>query len=111
MSKKNTDYTVYSLPSEQNQVEEEVQEVNEVKEEAAVEAPVVQSQPTLTENKGQVVNCVRLNVRETPTANGRVIDILNRGEIVTIISSDVGWYKIRTAKKTGYVMAQYIEAK
>ena len=57
------------------------------------------------------MNCVRLNVRETPTANGRVIDILNKGEIVTIISSDVGWYKIRTAKKTGYVMAQYIEAK
>lgn len=109
MSKKNTDYTGYSLPSEQNQNEPE--EVNEVKEEAAVEAPVVQSQPTLTENKGQVVNCVRLNVRETPTANGRVIDILNKGEIVTIISSDVGWYKIRTAKKTGYVMAQYIEAK
>lgn len=108
MSKKNTDYTGYSLPSEQNQNEPE--EVNEVKE-TAVEAPVVQSQPTLTENKGQVVNCVRLNVRETPTANGRVIDILNKGEIVTIISSDVGWYKIRTAKKTGYVMAQYIEAK
>lgn len=108
MSKKNTDYTGYSLPSEQNQNEHE--EVNEVKE-AAVEAPVIQSQPTLTENKGQVVNCVRLNVRETPTANGRVIDILNKGEIVTIISSDVGWYKIRTAKKTGYVMAQYIEAK
>lgn len=104
MSKKNTDYTGYSLPSEQNQVEDEVKE-------AAVEAPVVQSQPTLTENKGQVVNCVRLNVRETPTANGRVIDILNKGEVVTIISSDVGWYKIRTAKKTGYVMAQYIETK
>lgn len=104
MAKKNTDYTGYSLPSEQNETAKEVEKVEAVAAKA--------EKPAAKENKGVVVNCVRLNVRETPAPNGKVIEILDKGNIVTIISSDVGWYKIKTAsKKTGYVMAQYIEKK
>ena len=104
MAKKNTDYTNYSLPSEQK--EEDVV----VKAEPAAATEKVEKAPK--DKKGTVVNCVRLNVRETPTANGKVIDILDKGAVVTIISSDVGWYKVKTpSKKTGYVMAQYIDAK
>lgn len=106
MAKKNTDYTGYSMPSEKLD-ETAVVEQKEV-EVKNVEKPTAKEK----NDKGQVVNCVRLNVRETPSANGKVIDILNKGEIVDIISSDVGWYKVKTpTKKTGYVMAQYIEVK
>ena len=99
MAKKKTDYTEYSMPSEEIKTEAPA----EVKEEPKKEVKKA-------DQKGIVVGCVKLNVRERPNAQASIVEIIAQGSTVTIISSEVGWYKVKTAaNKTGYAMAQYIK--
>ncbi len=56
------------------------------------------------------VTCNVLNVRAGAGTGTAVIDQINKGTVVTIISSSNGWYHVRYGNgKTGWVCADYIE--
>lgn len=106
MKKNKTNYTDYSLPSE------EIAEakVEGTEEQEVVEAPKsVKIEAKAPEKTGIVTGCVKLNVREKPSTSAQIVAVLTAGTMVTITSSEVGWYRIKTGKVTGYVMANYIK--
>ena len=105
MKKNKTNYTDYSLPSEE--IAEAKVEGTEVQE---VEAPKpVKAEAKAPEKTGVVTGCVKLNVREKPSTSAQIVAVLVAGTMVTITSSEVGWYRIKSGKVTGYVMANYIK--
>ena len=50
-----------------------------------------------------------VNMRKTPTLKGALIMRIKLGEIVEVIEPGEEWCKIKYQKKTGYMMAQYLE--
>ena len=49
-----------------------------------------------------------LNIREKPGENGKIIGKLTSKAACNILSSENGWYKIRSGKVSGYVKSDYI---
>jgi len=64
-------------------------------------APVTASPPSQEEASGflvfggTVLGAPRLNVRDAPTANGRILGKLETGERVAVVGRSGGWYLIR----------------
>ena len=55
------------------------------------------------------VTARKLNVRSTPDTSKSAIGVLYKGDTVSIISQESGWYKINYNGKIGYVSASYIK--
>jgi hypothetical protein len=84
-------------------------------------SPIAQptAQPTAQEDAagflvfgGTVVNAPRLNVRDAPGANGRLLGKLPAGERVAVVGRSGGWYLIRyPASPVGlaWVSANYVQ--
>ena len=69
--------------------------------------PLVDPQPTRT---GIVrTQGGRLNVREQPSTDARVIGNLNNGTAVTVTGQDGNWYLINYNGLVGFVFGQYLE--
>lgn len=91
--------------------------VDEVVEQSEVET-TVSEQPEITPaadpfEYGYVVDCEKLNVRETPTANSKtnIVGTLNKGDNVRIddTSSSDEWYGVCAENGLkGFVMRKYI---
>ena len=90
---------VNDIPSYEAQIETE----SEVK----VAVPVEPEPPKAT--FGEVVNCLRLNVREKPDKTSDVVTVVDKGETMPIDldKSTDGWYCVGT----GYVMKEFVTIK
>jgi hypothetical protein len=112
MSKKNNHSTTPVVEEEQVVVEEETTMTEpDTVEEETVEEPVV-AEPEATE--GVVVNCTKLNVREHPSTDAKVLCVLPVStELVVFMDEKYdGWYSVCTDNQTlGYCMKQYISIK
>ena len=82
-------------PIQYNQVEKE-------KEKVATKTPSLQ---------GFVDNCSKLNVREKPSIDAKVLTILNKGDKVQIQSENDGWYSVFYEGVSGFCMKEYINKK
>lgn len=64
--------------------------------------------------EGTVINCARLNVREKPSKEANVVEVLNVGSEVLVDKSEVNdeFYKVTTKSgKDGYCMKTFVEIK
>jgi len=52
-----------------------------------------------------------LNVREEPNKNSRILTVLDKGELVGILSVDDDWAQIQSCGSTAYVMLQFLDIK
>ena len=57
------------------------------------------------------VNSASLHMRKTPAANGKVLNSYKKGTQVEILENDGTWCKVQVGKRTGYMMAAYLEIK
>ncbi|WP_455540165.1 SH3 domain-containing protein [Terrisporobacter sp.] len=57
------------------------------------------------------VSVYSLNVRSGPSTSYRVIGSLKKGNEITIISSQDGWYKIKYKSTTGWISRDYVQIK
>ncbi|MDI3528973.1 MAG: lactocepin [Thermoanaerobacter sp.] len=55
-----------------------------------------------------VVKALALNVREGASTSTKVIGVLPRGTVVTLLEEVNGWYKINYNGKTGYIYGVYV---
>lgn len=60
-------------------------------------------------NTSGVITADSLNVRETPSANSKVIGSLKKGAKVTVFKQSNGWSEITYSGKKAYVSAQFIK--
>ncbi|MFT7560297.1 MAG: hypothetical protein ACI93R_002215 [Flavobacteriales bacterium] len=56
--------------------------------------------------KKGIVNANWLNLRETP--GGRVLEVLENGAEVDILSHEGGWFRVSTTQELGYASSRYI---
>lgn len=61
--------------------------------------------------QGVVDNCSKLNVRENPNIDSKVLTILNKGDKVQINSENDGWYSVFYKGVSGFCMKEYINKK
>ena len=61
--------------------------------------------------QGVVDNCSKLNVREKPNIDAKVLTILNKGDKVQINSENDGWYSVVYKGVSGFCMKEYINKK
>lgn len=83
-----------------------VEEVEEV-----IEAVVSETEAVSDDTKGEVHNCLLLNVRSTPTRHGEVVSKLSRGDVVNIELSDSTelFYRIEGQNNvSGFCMRNFI---
>lgn len=66
---------------------------------------------TIPSSKGFVDNCSKLNVRENPNIDAKVLTILNKGDKVQINSENDGWYSVVYKGVSGFCMKEYINKK
>lgn len=60
---------------------------------------------------GYVANCNKLNLREIPSKDGKVITILNAGTILSLGDTNAEWCTVldESGEIRGYVMSKYVE--
>ena len=76
----------------------------EVYEEATTVIPSSDTQAKVTAPSGGTVN-----MRKTPSLKGALIMRIKLGEIVEIVEPGEEWCKIKYQKKTGYMMAKFLD--
>jgi zinc D-Ala-D-Ala carboxypeptidase len=82
-----------------------------------MEAGIVVEQPEKTVKtkkkgkKGIVAVKTVLNIRNKPSADGKVVGQLKNGLKIKIISEDKDWYQIKTSKYSGWVSTKYVKLK
>ena len=67
--------------------------------------------PNSIQPQGFVDNCSKLNVREKPNIDSKVLTILNKGDEVQITSENDGWYGVIYKGFSGFCMKEYITKK
>ena len=73
-------------------------------------AAVVTAPPASTANATVVTSDGgSLNLRQTPAANGKVLDRIPNGTALSAEAVDGKWYKVAFNGQTGYVMAKYLQ--
>lgn len=61
--------------------------------------------------QGFVDNCSKLNIREFPNIDSKVLTILNKGDKVQITSENDGWYGVVYKGVSGFCMKEYLDKK
>ena len=80
---------------------------NQVEKEKIVESVAANTiQP-----QGLVDNCSKLNIREFPNIDSKVLTILNKGDKVQITSENDGWYGVVYKGVSGFCMKEYLDKK
>ena len=67
--------------------------------------------PNSIKPQGFVDNCSKLNFREKPNIDSKVLTILNKGDEVQITSENDGWYGVIYKGVSGFCMKEYIDKK
>ena len=67
--------------------------------------------PNAIQPQGFVDNCSKLNVREKPNIDSKVLTILNKGDKVLITSENDGWYGVVYKGVSGFCMKEYLDKK
>ena len=77
--------------------------------EGYVYAQNLDTNPSSTEMdlKGKVT-ANSLNIRDKASSDGNAIGSLAKGDVVTIIATENGWYKIKHGSGYGYVSSEYV---
>ena len=106
MGKKN-----YSKFSEHFKKSEEV--IEETKNEMIEEVKeVTEEEPETEIVTGVVVNCDKLNIREKPSTDSKVLRIVKKDEELGIYPTPVdGFYKVVRMETEGYCMMNFIKLK
>lgn len=81
------------------------------KEKIAERKPSEKDTTNTQSSKGFVDNCSKLNVREHPNIDAKVLTILNKGDKVQINSENDGWYSVVHKGVSGFCMKEYINKK
>lgn len=55
------------------------------------------------------VTLTSLKLRKEPKANAKVLETYKKGTEVTVLEMDGEWCKVRVGKRTGYMMAEYLD--
>lgn len=55
------------------------------------------------------VNTSSLIMRKAASKNGKMIQTLDKGDVLEVLSVSGDWYKVRYGKYTGYVMKKYVK--
>ena len=55
------------------------------------------------------VTLTTLKLRKNPSATAKVLDTYKKGTEVTVLEMDDDWVKVRVGKRTGYMMAEYLD--
>lgn len=116
---KNKNYTEYYKKPEEQKVDEPVQEVEEVTseeiQEAEEHAAEVEEETPVEEKPdpvkyGMVVKAAKVNMREQPSKESKVLTILPKGAKVKIltIGTGVAWEHIEFDGRKGYMMSQFV---
>lgn len=50
-----------------------------------------------------------LNLRSEPSTSSQIVELLNSGEELTVISEESNWYKVKHGDKEGYVSKDYVQ--
>lgn len=112
---KNKDYRkFYNKPKKEETVNEPVQE--EIKEvqtiEETAETPVEEQKvEESTIRKAKVVGAARVNVRQHPGKDAKVLTVLSENaEVEMLNNSNPGWNKVKTPSGAiGYMMSQFLK--
>jgi len=68
--------------------------------------------PSEVETDKNVMICVSpVNVRDAASSNSNIIGELEKGDEVTVLSKDGGWYEIEYKGKSAYVYERYLSEK
>lgn len=77
--------------------------------EGYVSAQYLDTNPSSTEmNLKGKVTANSLNIRDKAASDGKAIGSLAKGDVVTIIATENGWYKIKHGSGYGYVSSEYV---
>lgn len=49
-----------------------------------------------------------VNMRDTPSTNGRVVDKVEYGTVMAKVGQENGWVKVRIGNVTGWISANYV---
>ena len=103
------DYRKFSKPGEQ-----QIPVGDEINKE--VNRPLAEDETETEKVKlAKIINCNQLNLRESESREAKILCILNKGDIVTIISASIqehcdGWAYVSLKDGTcGYVVIDFIE--
>lgn len=71
----------------------------------------VKDKPKVNIVNGKVVNCFSLNVREESNKLSRVVEVIQKDEVVkvNIDKSTEDFYAVRTKKNKGFCIKEFIE--
>ena len=74
-------------------------------------SPMLDFSSKETFKTGKVANCNKLNLRETPGLDGKVLEILKAGTVLILGDTDGEWDEVLTesGEIRGYVMSKYVE--
>ncbi|PFA64521.1 N-acetylmuramoyl-L-alanine amidase [Bacillus sp. AFS015802] len=61
------------------------------------------------EDKQGIITDNALNVRTSPSLQGSVLGVLNKGDVVEVTGSVSGWYEIRFGESPAWVSESYVE--
>ena len=102
MAKKKNTVNIDEVMTENDLLEKEPLETIE-KEEPKKEAPAVK--------KYKVVDCVMLNVRQSPSTTAKVMGCLNEGAVVEgTPCGDPEWIQVSGVSISGYCMKKFLKA-
>jgi len=104
-----TGCTLFPL-SEENSNSVEVED--EVNESEAIEDSADVIKPAEVEADKNIMICISpVNVRDAASSNSNVIGELAKGDEVTVLSKDGGWFEIEFKGRSAYVYERYLDEK
>lgn len=104
-----TGCTLFPL-SEENSNSVEVED--EVNENEAIEGSADVIKPAEVEADKNIMICTSpVNVRDAASSNSNVIGELAKGDEVTVLSKDGGWFEIEFKGRSAYVYERYLDEK
>lgn len=117
MSKKQNYQNYYKKPMTEVKVDEEKEEIKDVRTAEAVEESTEQPKEEIKEvlqpKKAKVTGAKLVNMRAVASKDGKIIDKLPEGTIVEIGESKLlansGWTHIKYNDKTGFMMSQFLK--
>lgn len=116
---KNRGYREYSKPMDEAVTEENKEEVTEAIEEAATNTDIIEETNTTTDTieeyiTGTVTNCMSLNIRKEPKADGEIVCKVPVNTLLVITPSESTDEWLRVFSETGangYCMKKYVTVK
>ena len=97
---KNRNFNVKVVPMDKKEESSQKVEVT-FKEPVKEEKPVVKTKRVNSETG--------VNIRKTPSKDGKILYVVPYNSIVVVESTENGWTKVRDAGTTGYIMDEFLK--